>query len=508
MSYLTFPNKGSSMRMNLATKIYVAVVGTVVLALSSSVLTTLVVHRVSVLFEQAITDNVSSVRAAEELELALLQQSLTMRSYLFDDGNPRWLDDLRAARKEYRQWWSEAKETAHTSVEQDILQRLDGVHQRYSAKQDEAIALLQAGDAARAKDMVLHEGKDLYDEAFALCEEYLAANQRYVDAALVRAQNHVNQLALGELIVVTLTLGLGALLIGLFVRGILQPLRRMASDTRFFVGQEATIAASPGDDDLQMLGHYTRVLMSETADNRATLEENRQRLVEVEKRLTSVGKLAASMAHEIRNPLYAVQLGLQSIRRTVKGDSKAESLCEMLAEEIGRLDGMIKSFLEFSRPPHLRLQAHDVRRIVDQTWALVGPMAEQKGIHVRREEAPALPLVMADSEQLKQVLLNLLKNATEATSSGGTIGISMEATDADGRPMVVVRVRDSGPGISEEAHQRIFEPFFTTKPEGTGLGLAIAARIMTQHDGRLVLENTSPDGTTFGVWIPVADGYH
>jgi signal transduction histidine kinase len=493
------------MRLRLVAKVYAVIIGTIVLALATSILTTLVARRVSNLFERAVTDNVTSVRAAEELELALLQQSLALRSYVLDDGNRQWLEELRSARNDYHKWWSAAQETAHTAVEQDILLRLERVHRQYNAKQDEAIALLQAGDTARAKDVVLHDGKDLYDQVYALCEDFLAANQRYVDAAMARAQNHVDRLTLGELVGVTLTLGLGSVLVWMFGRGILRPLRRMTADTRFFVGQEAAIAASPGDDDLETLGRYMRILMSNAADTRTTLEENRQRLVDAEKKLASVGKLAASMAHEIRNPLYAIQLGLHSIRGTVKANPKAVSLCDLLTEEIVRLDVMIKSFLEFSRPPHLRLQPQDVGRLLDQTWALVSQVIEQKGIAARREEAAGLPPVMADAEQLKQVIINLLKNAAEATPEGGEVRVSAGVIDVDGRPMVAVRIRDTGPGIPEDVRERIFEPFFTTKNDGTGLGLAIAARIIAQHGGRLVLENTSHQGTTFGVWIPVAE---
>lgn len=119
------------MRLRLVAKIYTVIIGTIVLALATSILTTLVARRVSTLFEHAVTDNVTSVRAAEELELALLQQSLALRSYVLDDGNRQWLEELRSARNEYRKWWSEAQETAHTAVEQDILLRLERVHRQY-----------------------------------------------------------------------------------------------------------------------------------------------------------------------------------------------------------------------------------------------------------------------------------------------------------------------------------------------------------------------------------------
>ena len=116
-----------------------------------------------------------------------------------------------------------------------------------------------------------------------------------------------------------------------------------------------------------------------------------------------------------------------------------------------------------------------------------------------------MPPVLADASQLKQVLLNLLGNAADAMAGGGEIRIAATAEkDADGRPMVVVRICDSGPGMPPDVQCRIFEPFFTTKEKGTGLGLCIAAQIMARHDGRLVLESSSEKGTTFAVWMPIA----
>ena len=112
---------------------------------------------------------------------------------------------------------------------------------------------------------------------------------------------------------------------------------------------------------------------------------------------------------------------------------------------------------------------------------------------------------MADAAQFKQVLLNLLGNAADAMAGGGEIRIAATAEkDADGRPMVVVRVCDTGPGMPPDVQRRIFEPFFTTKEKGTGLGLCIAAQIMARHDGGLVLESSTEKGTTFAVWMPIA----
>ena len=130
---------------------------------------------------------------------------------------------------------------------------------------------------------------------------------------------------------------------------------------------------------------------------------------------------------------------------------------------------------------------------------------KEKNITIVQGAATDLPPVVTDPEQLKQVLINLLNNAAEATPNGGEIHIvTTVEKEADGRSMVVVRISDSGCGMDEDVQRRVFEPFFSTKEEGTGLGLCIAARIMAAQDGLLVLESSSEKGTTFAVWTPIA----
>ena len=137
--------------------------------------------------------------------------------------------------------------------------------------------------------------------------------------------------------------------------------------------------------------------------------------------------------------------------------------------------------------------------------ALCGHRLFEKDIALTRQDSAGLPPVLADADQLKQVFINLLNNASEALPEGGQVQLSSAREQApEGRAMVVVRFADNGPGIPPELQAHIFEPFFTTKDEGTGLGLCIAARIMARHQGRLALESATTQGSTFAVWIPVA----
>lgn len=242
--------------------------------------------------------------------------------------------------------------------------------------------------------------------------------------------------------------------------------------------------------------------------NRTLEEKNRvlESIVFNAEKLASMGKLAASIAHEIRNPLTSLKVRLFSIRRAIGPNPALEEKFRVVSEEIDRLEGVVRNFLEFSRPPALKLQPQEVSALIDRTLALCGHQFEENEIEFACSFEPDLPAVFADMEQLKQVLMNLLSNALEAMDGGGRIRVSaVRASDPKGKPMVVLRVEDSGPGIPDDVSARIFEPFFSTKEEGTGLGLCISAQIVERHGGKLVLESSGPEGTCFALWIPVAN---
>lgn len=255
---------------------------------------------------------------------------------------------------------------------------------------------------------------------------------------------------------------------------------------------------------MRMVGDCFRGLMSDVTDTRSSLERSHSRLLVAEK-LASVGKLAASVAHEIRNPLTAMKMWLFSIQESVRGNPELDHKLGIISEETTRLDHIIRDFLEFSRPPTLRCQSQSVDQVIQQTLELLAASLKEKNISVMPGLTVGLPPVMADPEQLKQVLINVLNNAADAMSKGGEIIILTAAErDAEGRSMIVVRICNSGPGMTKDVQCRVFEPFFSTKEGGTGLGLCIAARIMAAHNGLLVLESSSEKGTTFAIWTPIA----
>jgi signal transduction histidine kinase len=227
------------------------------------------------------------------------------------------------------------------------------------------------------------------------------------------------------------------------------------------------------------------------------LEQNIDRLKKAE-RLTAAGQLAASLAHEIRNPLASISgaAGILS-RGQASSESRAECL-EILMKESQRLNKLLTNFLDFARPRLPRLQPTESTAIVQSVTVLAQHAASARGISLERREREPARTINCDPEQIKQLLLNLILNAIEVTPAGGTVLIrSFFELDR-----LFVEVCDEGSGIAPEAKERIFEPFFTTKENGTGLGLAIAANIAAQHQGSLSCRPGEGAGTIFCVELP------
>ena len=224
--------------------------------------------------------------------------------------------------------------------------------------------------------------------------------------------------------------------------------------------------------------------------------EKRTRLNE---KLAAVGTFSAGLAHEIRNPLNAAGLQLQLLeRRLAKAgdDPGLREPVEMVHHEIDRLSHLVDDFLAFARPTALNTAEVDARSIVSQVVELEKPVAEQRGIKLSAR-VPASPVTIdADAERLKQVMLNLVRNALDAVEGGSSVEVAVEADGAGAK----VTVRDDGPGIPEDILPRLFEPFFTTKEEGTGLGMSIAHKLVEMHGGHIHVH--SDGGAVFEIALP------
>jgi PAS domain S-box-containing protein len=233
------------------------------------------------------------------------------------------------------------------------------------------------------------------------------------------------------------------------------------------------------------------------------LEQMREQLIRTE-HLATLGQVAAGIAHEIRNPLVGIGSTTSLLMEDFSpGDAQHEDLLTIL-KETKRLDRIVNQIVEYARPRELILSSFHMKSLFEETLELVQTPIAQKGIHAALDCAPDLPLIQADRDQIKQIVLNALHNAINALKPEGELSINIQEKTQDGEQGVVAHIQDNGKGISPEDLSKIFDPFFTSgKERGTGLGLAICRNIIDAHGGTLNATSQVGIGTVFSVWLPL-----
>ncbi len=233
------------------------------------------------------------------------------------------------------------------------------------------------------------------------------------------------------------------------------------------------------------------------------------RMVQADK-MVLLGQLSAGVAHEIRNPLAAINLNLQVLQRKISADSSDALYVQTAIQGVERIAKIVEATLNFSRQAVSNVQQEDINMLIKSSLELTRSTFSRKTISINVSLAEDLPQVAIDAKQIQQVLINLLTNAADAIRAKGQITIQSyrELLTRRGDQFVVIAVTDTGIGISEDDLTKIFNPFFTRKAEGTGLGLPITQRIIHQHSGSIDVESTVGVGTTFYVKLPVPQSEH
>jgi signal transduction histidine kinase len=221
-------------------------------------------------------------------------------------------------------------------------------------------------------------------------------------------------------------------------------------------------------------------------------------------RLASLGTLTAGLAHEIRNPLVAIKTLTQLLPERLDDEEFRNKFLNIASGEVDRIASLVTELLDFARPSDPKLESEDINTILDGMILLVSTETKKKQIKVIKNYASDLPPVQIDREQIKQVFLNVLLNAIEATSEKGRITVKTRSfLKTGGEPCVQIEFSDTGCGISEEHLEDIFNPFFTTKNTGSGLGLSISNQIVQDHKGYIAVESQLGKGSSFFINLPV-----
>ena len=508
--------------------------------------------------EAMLSQNVASIRAAEELETVVREIRYRLKRFL-ETGDGRQLRLALAPLDQGEESLRETESLAESTRESDLARR---TRRGYRMLAEELRGFELASDRQDWGDTKSHVLHHLADEVIpnrilASLNKYVEHNDEAIDDGHRRIQGHARRLMFGMAF-----LGAGGGAAGLFAgfwiarhvdRTIFQlsvPVRDAAGKLNEVVGP-IEVSGRMGFEELQSL--------LQTVSHRVTTVVERFRAHERDalrsEQLAAVGQLAAGMAHELRNPLTAVKAVTQLASHP--GELSERDL-ELIRYEVGRLEQSVQRFLDFARPPTPTKRPIDVAELADETLDLLSRNAELKGVRLVRDfdHASESPpdggtdqategvgyRVPADAGQLRQVILNLVLNGCDAANRGGEVRLSLrrgprpprrsaagpdqsrdpvgdpnptvtaDGTDApvttdapvptEDRGGVWLLVSDTGPGPAADVRSRIFDPFVSTKETGLGLGLSICRRIIDAHGGRIECGRTARGRTEFRVWLP------
>lgn len=403
--------------------------------LASTIAAVVYTHRLQSLMSEAVADNVSGLRAAAQLELGLRDMRNALLQYALR-GQPGVLDTLEDLDRTFREAMEKADESA---VMPDEIRLMKDLRSGYESLAKD-IERLESVNGLASRQVRSRQLSELLTEVLIpLCHEFLEFNeQTIVESARTHSQTATR------------------LQWVLVLAGFLVP----------------------------VAGVLTGYLASRSISRQ--LDESRRELLRAEQ-LAAVGRLAAGMAHEIRNPLTSIMMMVQTATSEEPVDFN------VIEDEVRRMERTIQSCLDFAKPPVPHREMLDVRDVVHAAARLVEARLRRQQLELVLEQANDSLPVLADRHQLHQVLLNLLLNAIESGGMRRRMGI-VSFRQADD---IIVRVWDEGPGIPSELLAQVFDPFVSSKPAGTGLGLSITKAIIESHGGQIEARNRPDGGAEF-----------
>ncbi|RJQ13285.1 MAG: sensor histidine kinase [Nitrospiraceae bacterium] len=298
-------------------------------------------------------------------------------------------------------------------------------------------------------------------------------------------------LALGPILATVLSL--------IFIKAITEPLNTILDATRRLKAGDLDYRVASLKDEFGEVAASFNEMASSLKQQILNMQRTEQ--------LRVCGEIATGLAHEIKNPLAGIKVSMEVLSEDSSLSAEDRTVLTQVIGEVRRIDALLKGLLNFAKPPVPQLTPTNVNNIIDicMTFSTKIPSASSgnglKAIAVVKNFDSRLPVIMADQMQLQQVFLNLLLNAVDAMSGGGTLTINT-SRNPDGKA-IRIEIGDTGKGINRELVKKIFQPFFTTKAKGTGMGLAITRRIVEEHGGGISIESEQGKGTTFTIVLPV-----
>jgi signal transduction histidine kinase len=477
-------------KINLRNRIYLILTSLVLITFAGGLVMVWYTYKIEGLLTSIIDKNLAAYQAAQELETALVNQKGFV-SYYFLDSDPEWLRKLGEYRQIFKERLNQVRRLVNSEQQKKTVDRISLEYGQYIIAKDRVIALYKAGEyKAGAK---LHQKvRKRFFTILDLCRRYKNIHTKSIILARNESSIQAGNLRIVAASAMFVDFLLALFLVIVFAKYILGPVRSLTKE----------LSKTGGFDDMsgneiKALRSSVRGLIDDVDQTHWELEKSREHLQQAEK-MAMVGKLAAGMAHSIRNPFTSVKMRMFSLGRYLDLSSNQKEDFEVISEEIRHIDTILQNFLEFSRPPKLKMQQISPSVIVDLVIQLLEHRLKSYDVKIKVLRKDPLPEIEADPEQLKEVIVNIVINACESMDGGGIIEIdeNEEFIKSLGN-VITLKISDNGPGIPEAIQDKVFQPFFTTKEEGTGLGLSIVERIIKEHGGTIELSSKEGRGSTF-----------
>jgi signal transduction histidine kinase len=482
---------------SLRNRIYLVLAALVGVSLFGGLVMIWYTYRMDRLLESITEKEFAAFQVAEALETALVNQKGYV-SYYFLDGDAEWLRKLGEHRQVFRQRLKEAQSQNGNQVYKKALERIAIEYRQYITLKDKVLKYYKAG--RRTEGAKLHQGaRDSFFKLLNLCEGYKHLHVLHMRQEAHDSRRRAENLRIVAGVAVLASMVLAGLLSIILIRQILVPIALLVNES----GESEKDKES--DNIVNSLSHTVHDLIADADQAHTELKRSQAHLAQAEK-MAMVGKLAASMAHSIRNPFTSVKMRLFSLNRALALTDDQREDFQVISDEIRHIDTIVQNFLEFSRPPKLQMQNISPSLVVDRAVQLLSHRLKSYDVKVPVVRNRNLPEIYGDPEQLKEVLVNLIVNACEAMEGGGEIVIHEEVIRTGATATAaVIRVSDNGPGVPDHLQEKIMQPFYTSKEEGTGLGLSIAVRIIEEHSGDLTVESQPGMGATFCITLPTKE---
>lgn len=304
------------------------------------------------------------------------------------------------------------------------------------------------------------------------------------------------------MVVIFLAIGIAGAFI--FAHLITHPITQIirAADTFDLKKADAPLVKIANRDELGVLGSRFNEMMIRLREVYAQMRDTQTKLIRAEK-LTTIGTLAASIAHEVNNPLAGLRNCLRRIQKGPGNAAQTEAYIDMMMRALDRIEATVRGLLNFARQQEVEVRPLSILEVLREALDLTDHQLKSGRIEVRADLGAEIPEVPMDRHHLVQVFVNLILNAADAMPEGGRLTVAANYRAAETAGWAAVVIADTGIGISAEALPRIFEPFYTTKPQGTGLGLSVSRNIIEEHGGEIAVDSAEGQGTVFTVLLPV-----